>query len=177
MWGEVTCAVCEWYVRAVWARTRHLSIESSVGRLDLWMSVGLLTSPSDLQDSTFHAPLRPKRLTEEAQAMKLQSVVGYGDTEWYSTGAPRCMQPICDMLAARDAAAVNAWDSLEKVWLCRLVGKRNRRLSNTHDSIIDCSMVLPGRRSAFRSGFWQWIKIGPAGLRPPGEPIFKHCLT
>ncbi len=84
-----------------------------------------------LKDSTCQAVLRASRLPEEVRRLGLHSVVSYKDPDWYSPSASTCMRPVAEMLALRYARETGDIALMEKVWLCRLIGKRSPEHMNT----------------------------------------------
>ena len=96
-----------------------------------------------LDANAFHAPLRPDCLSAELSALKLNSIVGYGDAAWYSPQAKAVMAPHADTAARRQLGDAGRLRDLEHTWLSRLCASRRImiRLSGSADCFFSMGDV------------------------------------
>ena len=73
-------------------------------------------------EHTFRPQLRLKNMSEEMQATKVNSIVGYGEADWFSPNASNSASPLADILACRHLKG--RVEKLETTWLSRLASAR-----------------------------------------------------
>ncbi len=125
----------------------------------------------EFQDDVYNPPLRPSKQSEAVRNMRLQDVVGYGDSSWYSPTATTCMKPVAELVAARQAWKNHSLDSLKNCFLCQLISRRtfDPSANTTLVAIQHRSVSLPSNGSCSRV-------VGVLKCSPEREITMLACI-
>ena len=109
-----------------------------VGKLHRFKEVDhtevLHTRRAELEESTFHPPLRPDRLKKSIRELNLHRIAGYSDAGWFSPQAQGSCRPACEMIALRAARQENKVHLLPDLKFCQLISRRMlfRKVDSEH---------------------------------------------
>lgn len=89
------------------------------------------TLPAD----TFKQFFQLRRLDSDTRSLRLQSVVGYGDSDFYGPSASTMAQPYIDLIVRREARSSGNLALAEFAWLTQLVPRRSLVWKNADPSV------------------------------------------